>query len=118
MRTTLQEVISQLWNTPEYGEWSQKTDVVPLIDVEEWIANDDIEVLGFTHGLLSERKFRVEPPISLPAYIEFTKHYFSRCIRENPSGEWSDSRYGAGASLVNLFASLWRDQSVPRTVPT
>lgn len=116
MKSTLQQIIDQLWDAPEYGEWKQKTDTVPLGDVEEWITSDDIEVLGFTHGLLSDRKFRVEPPISLPAYIEFTKQYFARCIRENPDGQWSDTRYGVGGSFVNLFGSLWRDQSLPRTV--
>jgi hypothetical protein len=89
---------------------------VSLGDIENWIASDDIEIMGFTHGLLSDDRFRIDPPISLSAYIKFTKHYFGRCIRENHEGQWSESRYTAGATFVNLFGSLWRDQTVPREV--
>ncbi len=113
---SLQEIIHRLWITPDHGEWTQKIDVIPLHDIESWITSDDIEILGFTHALLSDRRFRIDPPISLSSYVSFTKHYFARCIRENPDGEWSDSRYIAGGTLVNIFASLWRDASVPRAV--
>lgn len=44
------------------------------------------------------------------------KHYQERCLREEPDGEWSDSRYSPANDLVNIFASLWRDSSVPRPV--
>ncbi len=69
-----------------------------------------------THALLSGRRFRIEPPISISEYIEFSKRYYERCLKENPDGDWSDSRYSAGADVVNIFASLWRDSSVPRPV--
>jgi hypothetical protein len=116
MSQSLQEIINRLWTTPENAEWTAKTDVVTLSDIREWMASDDIEILGFTHSLLSDRRFRVQPPISLAEYIEFTKSYYGRCLRENPDGDWSASRYIAGGELVNIFASLWRDSSVPRPV--
>jgi hypothetical protein len=118
MSDTLQEIISRLWTTPENAEWTPKTDMVPLSDVQDWMASSDIEILGFTHNLVCNRRFRIEPSISLSEYIEFIKHYCERCLRENPDGEWSDSRYSAGMDLVNIFASLWKDSSVPRTVLT
>ena len=77
MSETLQEIISRLWATPERAEWTPKTDVVALADVQGWMASEDIEILGFTHGLVSERRFRIEPPISLTEYVEFTKRYWS-----------------------------------------
>jgi len=46
--------------------------------------------------------------------LDYVMEYFGRCLRENPDGEWSDSRYSAGGTLVNIFAGLWRDSSVPR----
>jgi hypothetical protein len=116
MTETLQEIISRLWTTPEHAEWTPKTDVIALSDVQRWMASEDIEILGFMHHLVSNRRFRIEPPISLPEYVEFTKRYYERCLRENPDGEWSDSRYSAGGDLVNIFASLWRDSTVPRPV--
>lgn len=116
MSESLQEIVSRLWNTPERAEWTPKTDMVALSDVQRWMVSSDIEILGFTHHLISDRRFLIEPPISLPEYIEFTKRYCERCLRENPDGEWSDSRHSEGGDLVNIFASLWRDSSVPRTI--
>src|SRR6266436_861072 len=116
MDESLQEIISRLWTTPEHAEWIPKTDVVALSDAQKWMASSDIEILGFTHALLSGRRFRIEPPISISEYIEFSKRYYERCLKENPDGDWSDSRYSAGADVGNIFASLWRDSSVPRPV--
>ena len=116
MSESLHEIINRLWNTPKDAEWTPKTDVVALSDIQRWMGSSDIETLGFTHHLLSETRFRVEPAISIEEYICFTKKYYERCLRENPEGEWSSSSYIAGGELVNIFASLWRDSSVPRSV--
>jgi hypothetical protein len=116
MTETLQQIIDRLWHAPKDAEWTQKTDVVSLDDVRVWMASDDIELLGFTHHLLSNRRFRIEPPISMGEYVVFTKLYCERCFKENPDGEWSDSSYSAGYDLVNIFAGLWNDGAVPRTV--
>jgi len=111
---TLQEIIDKLWIAPKHAEWTPKTDVVSLSDVHEWAKSSDIEILGFTHGLIHNGRFRIEPALSLTEYKEFVKHYFERCLREDPQGEWSDSRYSAGGDLVNIFARLWRDSCAPR----
>jgi hypothetical protein len=116
MNQSLQEIINQLWTTPKDAEWTAKTDVVNLSDIREWMASSDIEILGFTHHLLSNRRFRVQPPISIAEYIEFTKSYYGRCFRENPDGDWSSSRFMAGTEMVNIFVSLWKDASVSRQI--
>jgi hypothetical protein len=116
MTESLQEIICRLWTTPEHAEWTPKIDVVALSDVQRWAASGDIEILGFTYAMLSNRRFRIEPPITLDGYVSFLKHYIGRCLRENPDGEWSDSRHSAGTDLVNIFAGLWRDESVPRLI--
>jgi len=118
MSEPLQEIISRLWTTPENAEWIPKTNVLPLNDVQRWMASEDIEVLGFVNAMLHDRRFRIEPPIQLFEYTNFIKHYFERCLHENPDGEWSDSRYSVGMTMVSIFASLWRDPSVPRPVLT
>lgn len=117
MREALQEIIDRLFVAPENAEWTPKTDVVPLVDIQKWMASGDIEILGFTYALLHDRRFRIEPPIAITEYVTFTKHYYERCFRENPDGDWSDSRFTAATDLVNVFASLWRDPSVPRSFP-
>jgi hypothetical protein len=113
---TLQEIIDKLWIAPEHAEWTPKTDVLSLSDVREWIKSSDIEILGFTHDLIHDGRFRIEPVLPLNEYKDFVKHYFELCLRDNPEGEWADSSYSAGGDLVNIFASLWRDSSVPREV--
>ena len=106
MTESLQEIISRIWVTRENAEWTPKTDVISLSDIQRWMASSDIETLAFTHNLLGESRFRIEPAISIEEYIHFTKHHYERCLLENPDGEWSASRYIAGGELVNIFASL------------
>ena len=118
MDESLKQIISRLWVAPEHAEWIPKTDVLPLNDLQKWMANKDIEVLGFVHAMLHDGRFKIEPPIQQSDYVKFIKYYFHRCLHEDPDGEWSDSRYSAGADLVNVFARLWRDPSVPRSLLT
>ena len=116
MSETLQDIISRFWVTPERGEWTQKTDVVPLPDIRRWFASDDIEILGFVHSLIHDGRFHIEPPLSIEEYKDFVKTYYERCLGRDSDGEWSDGRYMAGTELVNIFAALWRDASVPREI--
>jgi len=110
----LRQIATRLFETPEYAEWTPKTDVIPLYDLREWMRSSDIEIVGFAHGMIHDARFRIEPPLSVEEYVGFVKDYYERCLRDNPDGDWSDSRYSAGADLVNIFGSLWRDSQVPR----
>jgi hypothetical protein len=114
MTETLQEIINKLWVAPDNAEWTPKTDVVRLDDVRRWSKSGDMEILGFTSALIHDARFRIEPSLMPDEYKPFVTHYYERCLKEDPKGEWADSRYSAGATLVNIFASLWRDSAVPR----
>lgn len=116
MSDALQEIINGLWIAPENAEWTPKTDTVSLSDVRRWFKSDDIEVLGFTWALINDARFRIEPPLAPEEYKRCVEHYFGRCLKEDPKGKWADSRHSAGGTLVNVFASLWRDSRVPREV--
>ena len=116
MSETLQEIINKLWVAPDNAEWTPKTKTVQLDDVRRWSKSHDIEILGFTSALIHDARFRIEPSLTPNEYKAFVTHYCERCLKEDPKGEWADSRYSAGATLVNIFASLWRDSSVPREV--
>jgi hypothetical protein len=116
MTETLQEIINKLWTAPENAEWTPRTDTVQLEDFRRWSKSDNIEVLGFTSAMIHDARFRINPPLMPDEYRAFVMHYYERCLKENPEGKWADSRYSAGAALVNIFASLWRDSSVPREV--
>jgi hypothetical protein len=116
MSETLQDIIDRLWMAPDDAEWSPKTDVVSLTDIRRWFSSTDVEIQGFAHDLIDGGRFRIEPSISVNEYKDFVMEYYERCILENPDGEWSDSRYSAGSTLVNIFAALWRDSSVSREI--
>jgi hypothetical protein len=116
MSDTLEAIINRLWIAPDNAEWTPKTDTVPLSDVRQWFKSEDIEVLGFASGLVHDARFRIEPPLTPHEYKTFVMHYYGRCLKEDPKGEWADSRYSAGSTLVNIFASFWRDSSVPREI--
>jgi hypothetical protein len=110
----LKQIIARLWTTPEYAEWVPKTDIIPLSDLREWMKSGDVEILGFAHSMIDDARFRIEPPLPIADYVGFVKSHYELCLRDNPDGEWSDSRFSAGADLVNIFGGLWRDPQVPR----
>jgi len=116
MSETLQAIINKLWIAPDNAQWTQKTDTVQLSDIRRWSKSDDIEILGFTSALIHDARFRIEPPFTPNEYKDFLTHYYERCLKEDPKGEWADSRYSAGSTLMNIFASFWTDSAVPREI--
>jgi len=113
---TLAGILNLLWDQPANAEWKPKVSAVALAQIKDWMTSPDIEVLGLVCSTINERRFRIEPELSLEEYVDFYKLYYGRCMRENPDGKWSDSRWSAGATLVNLIASMWRHDGVPRSV--
>lgn len=111
----LGEIIDLLWVHPDDAEWTPKISVIPGELFRKWMASDDIEIQGFVYSHLGNRRFSVEPPLSLDEYLKFVRHYYERCFFENPDGEWSDSRYSAGWDLVNVLAFQWDSADVPRS---
>lgn len=116
MADTLEAIIDKLWIVPENAEWTPKTDTVSLNDIRQWLESHDLEVLGFANALVHDARFHIEPPLAVNEYKHFIKRYYGRCLKEDPKGKWADSRYSGGTALVNVFASLWRNSSVPREV--
>ena len=114
--TTVDEIIDLLWIHPEHSEWRPKVKTIPLALIKEWMKSSDIEVLGLVESIIFERRFRIEPDLSLDDYMPFFRIYYGRCFRENPDGDWSDSRWTAGWDLANVLSSLWHSKSVPREI--
>lgn len=82
----------------------------------EAMKSTDIETQGAAMCVISDHYSRVRPPLDGPTIWEFVRTYLERCLRENPQGEFADSRYQAGDTLANWFKALWKDSKVPRTV--
>lgn len=116
MPETLESIINKLWMAPENAEWRPKTDTLSLTDLRRWSASEDIEVLGFASAMIHDARFHIEPPLTPDEYARFVMLYYGRCLKEDPQGQWADTRYSAGTAVVNVFASLWRDSRVPRQV--
>jgi hypothetical protein len=114
-KITLASLIERLWDASENAEWKPKTAVLPLLELKEWMTSDDLEVLGFVNAQIHDRRFSIEPALPIFDYVQWVKHYYGRCFRENPDGEWSASSYSSGWDFVGVFISLWDNVTVPRT---
>ena len=84
--------------------------------VFHWMKSNNIEVLGAVFKLLHKQEHfcRIEPPLTFSDYHPFHLHYYERCLRENPDGVWTESRYFAAHSLVAWFKGIWKDPSIPK----
>jgi len=80
--------------------------------VKRWMAAQDIEAMGALMGLFADKKHfqRIDPPLMFDEYFPFAARYYERTIRENPDGEWSDSRTRAGWDFAKWFIQLWKNQ--------
>ncbi len=96
---------------------SPKDNPVDKQKVLAWMSAEDIEVRGAIYAFVMDPKYtaRINPPLDLDDYLKFVPHYFSRCFKENPSGEWSHTRYAAARDFVGWFQSLWNDKKVDRS---
>lgn len=105
-----------LWNHPENAEWTPKISAIPGELFRQWMASDDMEIIGFIYSQLGDHRFSVEPSLSPDEYLKFVRRYYERCFFESPDGEWSGSRYSAGWDLVNVLAFQWDNSEIPRSV--
>lgn len=76
--------------------------------VLRWMRSQDLEALGALYHSITDRRFepRITPGFSMEEYQGFARHYFGRCLREDPVGQWCDSRYSAGHSLMIWLVDL------------
>jgi hypothetical protein len=90
-----------------------KTTPIARDTVKRWMETEDIEAMGALMNLLADKKHfqRIDPPLAFQEYFPFAMHYYERSIRENPDGEWSDSRTTAGWDFAKWFIHLWENRS-------
>jgi len=82
-----------------------------LEKLREWMRSEDMEVLGCVYHTIGDRRYdsRIEPALSADERDLFLKRYFTRCFREDPKGQWCNSRYSAGWDLVGWLTALWKE---------
>src|SRR6266480_1688784 len=111
-KSPLAEILSELGSDSEHP----KSAAIPLKKVRRWMKSEDIEALGALTSLIrGEKHFqRISPPLTFKDYHPFLIDYYERCIRENPDGEESDSRYTAAQDIISYFTFLWNDPEISR----
>ena len=80
--------------------------------VLRWSASEDIDTLGALSSLLfhPDESRRITPNLTLEDYLQIELPYLERCLKEDPQGEWADSRWQAGGLLANWIKDIWRDE--------
>ena len=82
------------------------TDPIARGRLEQWMRSAEIEALGALYHGLRDPRFvaRVESALRSEDVQAFVRAYFERRLRENPEGEWSNTRYSAGWDIVGWLA--------------
>jgi hypothetical protein len=80
--------------------------------------SEDLETAGAVYQLIMDEAYytRIQPPLVADDYVAFLKRYYSRCVLEDPNGEWVDSRYEAAWGNARWISHLWHDPGVARPV--
>lgn len=92
-----------------------KQGVVDCRIVRDLMKETDLEVLGVLYAFITEASERVTPSLEFDETFDFVLMYYTRCLKDDVTRrEWASTRYTAGRDLVNWFAALFNDPSVPR----
>ncbi len=92
---------------------------IPGARLAEWLASDDLEVLGACHEILTKRfdrldtkgKTRFHEPSEL--VLGRMLHFFRRCLLENRPGEYAQNRVQAARSVYDWFLAVAANDAVP-----
>lgn len=86
---------------------------IPSSVVDACIASEDLEMQGALHYFLEKEEFlsRITPSIPEHRILDFFLNYWSKCLIQDPDGEWADSRYQACRDCMGRFLNYWQDRS-------
>lgn len=78
-------------------------------DVLEWLNSLEPEVMGAAYDLVTDQNQikRVSPTFSFSEVHALLQEYYLKCIKNDYSGEWIDSRYSACLDSVNWISLTW-----------
>ncbi len=77
-----------------------------------WADNQDLEAQGALNSLLFDPadSRRIDPNLTLPEYMALELPYLERCLREDPRGDWADSRWEAAGLVASWIKDVWADE--------
>jgi hypothetical protein len=104
------EAVVDAFGTPE----EPTSKAVLKDDVIRWARDGTEEALGALHAYLTKNTYseRVLPMVSAEERWGILSKCYSLSLRNNPTGEWSLSRYEAMWAFAGWYSSLW---SLPET---
>jgi hypothetical protein len=85
---------------------------IPRETILGWTGARSVEELGALCRLVQAPNVVIEPPLSFAEYADILLPYLRRCLDEDPSGEWVESRESAATTFRYWFAWLWRNRIV------
>jgi len=105
VRTLLEEIVAELMRPPK-GAPS-----ISRCTVRRWMRRARGEARGAVYGLLTNADVyaRVTPPLSFDEAFDWLLSYYAWCLRTDPDGEWSGSRFDASSDMVVWFVGMWDD---------
>jgi hypothetical protein len=110
MATMLDEIVTELMRPPG--------DAPPIkaATLRRWMRSSEGEARGAVCCLLTNTDVyaRVTPPLSHDEAFDWLISYYAWCLRTNPRGEWSSSRFEAASDMLVWFVGMWdegRDRS-------
>jgi hypothetical protein len=110
MRTLLEEIVAELTRPLESAP------PICASTVRRWMERARGEARGAIYSLLTDVGVyaRVAPPLGFDEVFDWLLSYYAWCLRTNPGGEWSGSRFEAAWDMVIWFIGMWdegRDRS-------
>jgi hypothetical protein len=96
----------------------QKSEPISLSQIKQWIHSSDLEIQAIAYYILTSPRLvqRITPsPSPNEAYTDCIT-YLLQAIVKNKDGQWANTRYEAGANLVQLFQWHWNAMGRPQSL--
>lgn len=93
----------------QLAEFFQSAPVIDRDEVLDLMQSPCIEIQGVVcHEILRPGVVdRIQPPLTHAQAEDFLRRYFTRCLAEDPQGDWSESRYGAMRAAASVIGAAW-----------
>lgn len=104
----------------EISQLLKSGDPIPAGRLTEWLASDDLEVLGACHEVLTERFDRLDAKAKTRFDVPSDQvcnrmlYFFCRCLVENRPGEYALNRRQAALGVYRWFLALLANAAVSR----
>ena len=106
MAAMLDEIVAELMRPPKGAP------PIKASTVRRWMRRSEGEARGAVYALLTNANVyaRVTPPLCFDEVFDWFLEYYAWCLRADPDGEWSHSRWPASWDMVIWFVGMWDEE--------